>query len=286
MQKQKLIILIAGVVLGLIAVVMVSSYIKDMEKTSKREAAKALEKLRDNQAVVLVANRDIPANTPIQGSMVEASIVPREYVQPQAATSLDRISGMLTVAPISRGEQVSLTKLASVGQTTKHRDLSSLTPPGKRAVSVIAENISEVSSLIRPGDNIDLIAVLSMPKEIEGKKVTEQTIIPAFQNVLILAVGQETDSSATLSKSQKEKINQITVALGPTEASIMTFLQDQGKIRISLRSAQDSVVEKAQPVTWESVLQYLPSLKPKEEPEVETIDIYRGTNKGKMPISQ
>jgi len=283
-QKQRVIILIAGVVLGLIAVVMVSSYIKDMEKISRKEAAKALDKLRENQAVVLVASRDIPVNTPIQGTMLETSIVPREYVQPQAATSLDRISGMITIAPISRGEQISLTKLTSTGQVSKHRDLSSLTPPGKRAVSVIAENINEVSGLIRPGDNIDLIAVLSIPKEVEGKKVMEQTIIPAFQNVLILAVGQETDLGAS-SKGQREKINQITVALGPTEANIMTFLQDQGKIRISLRSSQDSQVEKAQPTTWDSVLQYLPSLKPKEE-SVESIDIIRGTNKGKIPISQ
>jgi len=283
-QKQRLIILIVGVVLGLIAILMVSSYIKDMERNSRKEAAKTLEKLRQNQAVVLVASKDIPVNTSIQGSMLETAIVPREYVQPQVATSLDRVSGMITVAPISRGEQISLTKLSSSGQV-KRRDLSSLTPFGKRAVSVIAENINEVSSLIKPGDNIDLIAVLSLPTGEEGKKVTQQTIIPAFQNVLILAVGKETEAGASVPKGEKEKVNQITVALGPTEANIMTFLQDQGKIRISLRSAQDSQVETAQPVTWESVLQYLPSLKPKEE-QIETIDIYRGVNKEKIPISQ
>ncbi len=285
MQKQRLIILIAGVVLGLIAVLMVSSYVKDMDKTARKEAAKTLEKLRQNQAAVLVASKDIPANTVIQSTMLETSIVPREYVQPQAATSMDRVSGMTTVAPISRGEQISMTKLSSAGQVTRRRDLSSLTPFGKRAVCVTAENINEVAGLIKPGDNIDLIAVVSLPGSADGKKSTQQTIVPAFQNVQILAVGQETDSSGSAPKGQREKINQITVALSPTEANIMTFLQDQGKIRISLRSAQDSQVEEAQPVTWDSVLQYLPSLKSKEE-YVETIDIYRGVNKEKIPISQ
>ena len=285
MQKQRLIILIAGVVLGLIAVLMVSSYVKDMDKTARKEAAKTLEKLRQNQAAVLVASKDIPANTVIQSTMLETSIVPREYVQPQAATSMDRVSGMTTVAPISRGEQISMTKLSSAGQVTRRRDLSSLTPFGKRAVCFTAENINEVAGLIKPGDNIDLIAVVSLPGSADGKKSTQQTIVPAFQNVQILAVGQETDSSGSAPKGQREKINQITVALSPTEANIMTFLQDQGKIRISLRSAQDSQVEEAQPVTWDSVLQYLPSLKSKEE-YVETIDIYRGVNKEKIPISQ
>jgi len=280
-QKQRLIILIAGVVLGLVSIVMVSSYIKDMERNTKKEAAKALEKLRQNQAVVLVANVDIPANTLIQEAMLETSIYHREYVQTQAATSMDRISGMTTVAPISRGEQVSLTKL-SAGSASRRRELASLTPFGKRAVSVNIENIDEVVGLIKPGDNIDLIAVLSLPKEVEGKKVMQQTIIPAFQNVQILAVGQETDPSA---KGQKDKANRISVALEPTEANILTFLQDQGKIRISLRSAQDSQVEDAQPVTWDSVLEYLPALKTKET-YIETIDIYRGTSKEKIPVSQ
>ena len=285
MQKQRLIVLIAGVVLGIIAVVMVGSYMKDIEQNAKKESAKALDKLRQNQAVVLVAKRDIPANTPIQGSMLEALIVPREYVQPQAATSLDSVSGMITVAPISRGEQVSLTKLSRSQSSSQRPDLASITPFGKRAVSVNAENINEVAGLIKPGDNIDLIAVLSMPKEVDGKKVMQQTIIPVFQNVLILAVGQETDPNATASKSQNQKANQITVALESKDASILTFLQDQGKIRISLRSAQDSQVENVQPVTWDSVLEHFPALKA-EETHVETIDIYRGTSKEKIPISQ
>jgi len=285
-QKQRLIFLIVGVVLGLVAVVMVINYLKDMEENTKRKAARELEKLRANQAVVLVANRDIPAETPIQSAMLDTSIVPREYVQPQTATSLDSISGMITIAPISRGEQISLTKLTSSGQQSKRRDLASVTPVGKRAVSVTVDNISEVASLIKPGDLIDLIAIIPMPKEVDGKKVIQQTIVPAFQNVLILAVGQETDPNAVVPKGpQREKINQVTVALNTTDANILTFLQEQGKIRVSLRSAKDTQIEKVEPITWDTVLDHIPSLK-SDDPYVETIDVYRGLNKEKMPVSQ
>ena len=55
MQKQRLIIAIAGVVLGLIAVVMVNIYINDMSAEAKRKAERELDKMRRNQAVVLVA---------------------------------------------------------------------------------------------------------------------------------------------------------------------------------------------------------------------------------------
>jgi pilus assembly protein CpaB len=282
-QKQRLIIAIAGVILGLIAVVMVNIYINDMSAEAKRRAERELDKMRRNQAVVLVAKQDIPVDTVIQSGMLETSIVPREYVQPQVAASLDNVSDMITIAPISRGEQISFTKLSTSSQMVKHRDLASITPVGKRAVGVSAENISDVAGLVKPGDSVDLIAVLSMPKEDkDGKKIIEQTIVPAFQNVLILAVGQETDINARPGK-QKEKINQITVALGPTEANILAFLQEQGKIRISLRSSEDSHIEAVESTTWQSVLEQIPALK---EKEAESIDIYRGLRKEKITLSK
>jgi len=285
-QKQKLVFLIVGIVAGLIAVWMLKSYIKEMDENTRKQAQKALEKMRQNQAAILVARQDIPANTIIQPSMFEAAVVPREYVQPQAATSLDNVSGMTTIAPISRGEQISLTKLSSAGQVTKKRDLSSVTPPGKRAVAVVAENITDVVGLVKPGDSVDLIAVLSVTKDgPAGKKMTaEQTIVPAFQNVTVLAVGQDVDPSSSQSKSSsREKVTQITVALNPTEANILAFLQDQGKIRIVLRSGQDTQIEEVKPVTWQSVLEQIPALKPEEQ---EKITIYRGLKKEEIVLSK
>ncbi|MFA5287118.1 MAG: Flp pilus assembly protein CpaB [Candidatus Omnitrophota bacterium] len=283
MQKQRLIIVIVGVILGLIAVVMVNVYVNDISADAKRKAEKEVDKMRRNQAVVLVAKQDIPVDTVIQSGMIETSIVPREYVQPQVAASLDNVSGMTTIAPISRGEQISFTKLSTSSQI-QQRDLASITPVGKRAVGVSAENLSDIIGLIRPGDNVDLIAVLSLPKEgSEGKKVMEQTIVPAFQNVLILAVGQETDPNFKPGKSQKGRTDQVTIALSPTEANILAFLQEQGKIRISLRSMDDSQIETVEPTTWQSVLEQIPALKGKQE---DSIDIYRGLKKEKITISK
>jgi Flp pilus assembly protein CpaB len=282
-QKQRLIIVVIGVILGLVAVVMVNVYIKDMATETRRKAERELEKARQNQAAVLVAKQDIPAGVAIQSGMIETSILPREYVQPQVAASLDNVSGMITVAPISRGEQISFSKLSTASQITKRRDLASVTPVGKRAVSISAENLSDVVSLIKPGDSVDLIAVLSMPKEgLEGKKVMEQTIVPAFQNVLVLAVGQETDPNARPGRTS-QKVNQITVALRPTEANILAFLQEQGKIRISLRSMDDTQIEAVETTTWQSVLEQIPALKAEE---TDSIDIYRGLKKEKIIISK
>jgi len=287
-QKQRLIFLIVGIVLGLVAIVMVNIYIKDQAENVKRQAQKAVERMRQNQVAVLVARVDIPAEATIQSSMFDTAIVPREYVQPQTATSADSIAGMVTIAPISKGEQINIGKLTQSGQQTKRRDLASLTPAGKRAVTVAAENLGELVGMIKPQDFVDVIALVPVPTE-EGnnKQGVKQTIMPVFQNVLVLAVGQETNPQAPAQRG-REKASNITLALDPKEANILAFLQEQGKIRVALRSQNDTQLEQVEPITWDSVLNYVPGLRPPEvkiEPQ-ETIEIYRGLTKERIPVSK
>lgn len=289
MQKQR-IILIIGIVLGLIAVVITRMYIQQVAKAKEEEARQALEKLKKNQMVVMIARQDIPMGTVIQGQMLEPAIVPKEFVQPRAASAADNISGMATIAPIAKGEQVSLTKLTSSSSALKptRRGLSEVTPVGKRAVTVSVDNIASLVGLIKPGDYVDVIAVLPLPTQgPEKKQGIQQTVVPVLQNVLILAVGQETSAQAMAQKEgTKDRSPLITLSLTPKEANLVAFLQEQGRIRLSMRSVRDSIVEPTQPpITWDNLVEYLPSLK---SPEAggETVEIYRGLNKEKMPLSK
>ena len=295
-MQKKHIIIIAGVIAGIIAVVLVAMQMQEIKRSEEVKRKKELAKARQNQVSVLVARQDISAGTTLQPTMFESAIVPRDYVQPQAASTLDRVAGMVAVAPIAAGEQISLTKLTTPTNTdmermSKPKDLASLTPVGKRAVPVVPENISDIMNLLKPGDYIDVIAVLPIPvqgKDPAAKQTTQQTILPVFQNVLVLAVGEETSPSRAQSQQKPgsaKKAQMITLALSPKEASIITFLQEQGKIRISMRSTDDTQIEPMQPITWENILEFLPGgEKDKEAPE--TIEIYRGMSKEKIPVSK
>lgn len=290
-EKQKL-ILISGVVLGIVAIFMTKMYL-DQQKIAVQERAKqAIANMQANQAAVLVAKQDIEKGVIIEPGMLETAIIPNQYVQPQAVTSLDRIAGMVTVASISKGEQISLSKLVS-DKLSGGGDLSGATPSGKRAITIVVDNISSLSGLIKPGDYVDVLAMLQIPTQgADGQTTGQMAVVPLFQNILVLAVGQNTGGPVSESRyAAKEGSsgdnNPITLALGPQEANLIAFVQEQGRIRLTMRSQADAKVEQMAPASWDTLLQYVMPQKD-EQPVVDTneyVEVVRGLNKEKIPLS-
>jgi pilus assembly protein CpaB len=254
MPKQRL-VLIIGIVLALAAVFMTMIYIDQQRKTIQDQAQKELANIQANQTAVLTAKKDIPRGTPIDAGMLESKIIPNKYVQPQAVTSLDRIAGMVTIAAISKDEQITLSKLSYSKQMG---GLAEVTPMGKRAITILVDNISALAGMIKAGDYVDIIAMMPVPVQTpDGKQAAQLLSIPLFQNVLILAVGQETSTivkPTSRYRREEEKKDTttaplITLALDPQEANLIAFVQEQGKIRLILRSPADSKIEPLQAVS-------------------------------------
>lgn len=295
MPKQRL-ILIIGIVLAIIAVLMVKVYIDQQAQLANERARKRAQQEQANLVPVLVAKKDIPAGFTISAESLEVNMVPKQFVQPQAVTSLDRIAGMVAVAPISKGEQITLSKLRWP-QEAAGGSLAAATPVGKRAITIAVDNIAGLAGMIKPGDYVDVVALLAVPVQTqEGKQASQAAVMPLFQNVLILAVGQETGISAqpesryAKAAEKKEVSPLITLALSPQEANLIAFVQEQGKLRLILRSPADSQVTQVQPASWESLFQYLMPAQPIEplpqaKPEVEYVEIYRGLTREKIPLS-
>lgn len=296
MQKQQLIILTIAISLALIAVFMVNAYISQQHRAIQEQAQKSLANMQANQTAVLVAKKEIPRGVVIDAEMLETTIIPNQYLQPKAVTSLDRIAGMITIAPISKGEQISLTKL-SPSRGAGAGGLAEATPVGKRAITISVDNIASLAGMIQPSDYVDVIAMIPVPVQTqEGKTATQVALMPLFQNVLVLAVGQETavlqPQEGRYKKEEKREISPlITLALGPQEANLIAFVQEQGKIRLVLRSPADSQIQPTQPIGWDTLFQYLMPKASKPEPKeelkaAEYVEIYRGLKKEMVPLSK
>ena len=295
-EKQKL-ILISGVVLGIMAIVMTKMYLEQQQRALQDKARAAIASMQSNQTAVLVAKQDIPQGAVIDPGMLDTSIVPNKFVQPQVVTSLDRIAGMITVAPISKGEQISLSKLIHERKSDSG-GLAGATPSGKRAISIVADSIASLSGMVKPGNYVDVLAVIQIPTQGQDGRVTGQTaIIPLFQNVLVLAVGQNIsgvaspagryESAPASSNSSGNAL--ITLALGPQEANLVAFVQEQGKMRLVMRSPADAKIEPIAPATWESFFQYIMPPKEAAAPMVdnnEYIEVLRGLSKERVPLSK
>lgn len=297
-EKQK-IILIAGVALGLVAIVMVKVYLDQQQQAAQEQAKKAIANMRSNQTAVLVAQQDIPKGSLIESAPLEASVIPNKFVQPQAVTSLSRVLGMVTVADISKGEQISLTKLAAPKQAGG--GLAGVTPAGKRAISIAVDNLASLAGMIKPGDYVDVIATLQIPvQNPEGQQGSQIAVLPLFQNVLVLAIGQNTGGPVSQAGRKGETVDTsagsplVTLALTPQEASFAAFVQEQGKMRFTLRSPADAKVEPITPANLNTLFQYIMpqqqaqavEQESKKEAPVETIEIYRGISKERIPISK
>lgn len=304
MQMQKKLPLIIGIVLAVLAVFMIKVYLDQQRRLANEAAQQRYEREKASQTPVLVAKKDIPRGSMVEPDSLEAKIIPNQFIQPQAVTSLDRISGMVTIAPISKGEQITLSKLMWPKEVATGGSLATATPVGKRAITISVDNISALLGMIKPGDYVDVIALLPVPVQSpEGQQTTQAAVIPLFQNVLVLAIGQELGGAPREEgggRYKKEEAQQpstlITLALTPQEAGLIAFVQEQGKIRLTLRSPTDAKIEPVQPASWETLFQYimppearqaaeLSGQKPLEEKEG-YVEIYRGLNKEKIPLSK
>ena len=294
--------LILGVVLAFIAMIMVKVYLDQQSKIIRKQTQEEVIKRQEKQISVLIAKKEIPKGATIDLEMLETKIVPREYLQPQAVSSPERIIGMIALLPISKGEQITLSKLTSPQQASGS-SLAMATPVGKRAISISVDNISSLMGMIRPGDYVDVISLIPIPVQTpDGKQVTQVAVMPLFQNVLVLAVGQELgrlSSSDTRYAKEEQRATSplITLALLPQEANLIAFVQEQGKIRLTLRSPADSRIEPIQAASWETLFQYLmPQAKEQAasiqeggvlpQEKLREIEIYRGLKRETITLSK
>jgi len=298
--SQKKISLVIGIVLALIALMLVNVYLQERAREAELRAKKKFDQRLANQTPVLVAKKDIPRGAPIEAEALDVQITPNQYVQPQAVTTLDRVAGMVAMAPISKGEQVILSKLAWA-KDAGESSLAMATPVGKRAITISVDQNTGVAGMIRPGDYVDVIATVPVPvKTPDGKQAAQAAVFPLFQNVLVLAVGQDMNVSAKLEaggrykkQEKKESSPLITLALTSQEANLIAFVQENGRMRLVLRSPTDSQIEPVQPASWDTLFQYVlpkemrePPKEKEKEPEGPTIEIYRGLSKDRVPITK
>jgi len=286
--------LIIAVVCGIAAIILLNLYLKGREaeiwnKMRQQEQKALAAKPKVTMGVVLVAKKDIPTQTPITAEDITFKQVPLEYIQPGAVTSFEQVMGQIASGPISAEEQILSTKLLPPGNVGK--TLSEITPEGKRAVTVSVDNLSSIAGLLKPGDYVDIFALIALPKKTvsQAKEESEPRLISLFQGIQVLAMGNDLIASKSKIKESGSATAAptVTFALTPQEAALLSFVQEHGKIKLALRSSQDTKVEPVAPADWDTLLNYL-STSQGEKAGLEgqpVVEIYRGLQKEIVTLS-
>lgn len=134
---------------------------------------------------------------------------------------------------------------------------------GKRALSVQVTEDKSVSRLLKPGDRVDVLALVDYAA---GKK-EKLKVKTVLQDVLVLSTGLYVTNSVPLvnvksdTDTRQMKLNSytnyntVTLELSPFEVQKMVFLVSAGNgIFLSLRNNDDKTVERIQATRLYDVL--------------------------------
>lgn len=228
-------------VVAILAVLMVHSYVTSTEEQYKQRFGE--------EVMVVVAKEDIKELEALDETNLEEQLIPKMYVQAQRATSIAEFRGGLALGPIKKGEQITASRVATLGART---GLARRVSVDKRAITIRVNDESGVSKLIKPGDRVDILSAI----DIDGgnKRLTEVRTV--FQDVMILATGKFVTNTLPaiverdpMKPSQKQTVNlseftnfaNVTLEVTPEQAQSLVLLSNVlGGVYLSLRNNDDT----------------------------------------------
>jgi pilus assembly protein CpaB len=232
-----------SLILAALAVMMVLSYISSRE-------TELISEYGDSTPVV-VAKEDIKELEIIDDRKVQLKNIPKSFQMPGHFKSVEELYNTIAAVPIKAGEQITAPRVTYPGAQS---GLSRQVSIGKRALSIQVTEGQSVSRLLKPGDRIDVLALVDYAA---GKK-EKLKVKTVLQDVLILStglfvtnsiplvnVGGANDSSRQMKLNSYTNYNTITLELTPFEVQHMVFMMSSGNgIYLSLRNNDDKNIER------------------------------------------
>jgi pilus assembly protein CpaB len=226
MQSRNLIIVIAAIVIGLVAVLFVNGVFSNVEKRQE-QIAEANKMVR-----VVVASQDMAFGTPVSGQNVRLVNWPASSVPEGAFTSIDEATrARVALRPIVSGEPILESKVSGAnGRAT----LSANLPAGQLAFSIPISEITGAGGFIRPGDVVDVLVTRKIPGE--GAQDTDKMTDVVLEAVPVLGIDQESDQNKTNPAVGKTA----TLQVDTFGAQKLALAGQLGVLTLALRNVADT----------------------------------------------
>lgn len=149
----------------------------------------------------------------------------------------------VAIAPMVEGEPLIEARISA---PSKKLGIAYLLKAGERAKTVKVDSASGLAGLIKPGNEVDLIATITDPNNDQRRIGT-----PVIQKARVIAVGDHllgeirTDEEEAKDESGGiESESTVTLAVPGAKINIMTLLEDLGNLKIVLRAEGDTSLQK------------------------------------------
>lgn len=245
---KRLIPFIFATVLGFAGVFMTQQYIakqlalqQSILQAEREQLRAEYQEFTKAMVEIVIARTDISEGQMVSASHLDMLAIPQSYVQPYATTRATDVIGLVTVAPIAKGEQILRNKLQTTDEVVSGMTLAEITPNGMRAVTIGTDVLTGVGGMVRPGDQVDLHWTFEFP---EGPTRPEREVVTLtlLQNVSVLAVGDElAGAPKKTTDEERPRASQVgnytvTLALSPQDATMLLYARREGVVQLSLRS--------------------------------------------------
>lgn len=209
------------IVVGLITTLLVFNYLKNVKTVKAAEP----------MTTVVVAAQKIPEGTRLTEKMLKTSELPQKYAV-NAIHTLDQAINKVTTAALMPEEVLLKDQLASPDTAS---ELPYKIPEGSRAITIGVTPTSGVAGLIKPGHFVDVLLTYKVAEEY--KTVT------LLQKTLVLAVGADLKKKEAVQAAEN-----VTLAVKPDDAELITFSETIGKLNLVLRPAAEGKTNSLKPV--------------------------------------
>jgi pilus assembly protein CpaB len=230
-----------GIALALLAVASFVLYMRRFDE----------ERSGGEPVQIVAAKMAILRGKTITEEMLVVRSVPLAYVEERCvkAAEKEKILGLRVINPIDPGAAVMWSDFSD--RADERRDLSSMIAPGHRAFYV--KSVSESSTLIHPGDHVDVIATMPETGETRGSKSS----MVLLQKVLVLAHGMRTSLEPALADEDLQgdsmRDQGLTLSLSLQQAQTVAMAATRGRISVALRSPEDERTHSLPAITMAAV---------------------------------
>jgi pilus assembly protein CpaB len=237
----------AAIILGVIATWVTTQYLKNREARIEAEAKRRAS--GGTTVEVVVPRRNLPKGAVVDGSTMAARDVLQDTVYDETVLAADfgKVQGTRLARAVEQGKPLRRSDLEG-----RSKEFSEILPKGMRAVTIEIDEINSVAQMVRVGNRLDLMLIVS-----DGDGSGGQQVLSVLQKVKIIATGQvvtRTIPAEGNQPAQLQRYSNVTFEVTPEEAARIILAQQMGKIRAVLRSDEDNDIKPLGKVTTQTVL--------------------------------
>ena len=225
-MQRTVVSLIAGVGLAVVAIVLLTIYIRSLHAVSAGSAPAS-----DTGTIVLSAG-DMPFGKVVRPEDLTVATWPKKSIPKDAFHSIPEIFAgaqghdRIVLRSMVADEPILKSKISGFGGKPT---LSYEVAPGMRAVSISINDVSGVAGFLLPGDHVDVMMTRHLPGQNDKENLVTDVIL---QDIMVLGIDQ-------LSNQQHDKpvvARTATVQVTPEQAQKLVLAQQAGTLSLALRN--------------------------------------------------